>query len=216
MKKLSLFASLLLLIGNTFAQQDAKAKEILDKFSETTKTYQTIQIDFSFTLENIEEDIKESNTGSVALKDNFYRLNMPALGMEVFSNGKTSWTYLPDAEEVNVSENDPENDDALNPANLFSIYEKGFDYKTNGEITIAGKKAVVIELYPQNKERDFSKIELAIDKSKYHILRAKTFGKDGNLYIFEMTSMKTNEDLPDSYFIFNEKNYPNVDVIDMR
>lgn len=216
MKKITLITLALFIFGNLMAQQGSKAKDILDKFSETTKKYKDISIDFLFTLENIEEDIKETNEGSVAMKGDNYKLVMPSMGMEIFSDGKTSWSYIPDAEEVNIMEIDPEDDEALNPANLFSMYKKGFSYEYIGEKTINGKPAHLIELTPDNDERDFTSVRLFIEKKNYRLLKALTFGKDDNQYTFEMKKMKTDLGLPDSHFRFDKEKYPNVEVIDMR
>ena len=94
MKTVYLFCVLMLVAGSLFAQQDAKAKEILDKLSQTSRSYKTIQIDFSFTLENKTGSVTETNEGSVALKGKSYKLHMPAMGMEVYSDGKTTWSFL--------------------------------------------------------------------------------------------------------------------------
>jgi outer membrane lipoprotein-sorting protein len=216
MKKFTLITLILISFLDVFSQQDQKAKDILDKLSETTAKYTDISIDFIFTLENKEEEIKEVNEGSVAMKGTNYKLVMPALGMEIFSDGTTSWNYLPDAEELNIIENDPEDEEALNPANLFSIYKKGFNYKYIGVEVVNGKSSYLIELTPKNKEKDFTSIKLYIEKSKYRLLKALTYSKDGNQYTFEMKNMKTDSGLPDSYFRFEKEKYPNVEIIDMR
>ena len=39
------------------AQSSEKAKEILDQVSSKTKAYQTIKADFSFAMENLQEEI---------------------------------------------------------------------------------------------------------------------------------------------------------------
>jgi outer membrane lipoprotein-sorting protein len=216
MKKITLLTLLLTIFGNLFAQQDSKAKDILDKLSETTSAYKDISIDFIFKLENIEEDIKEVNEGSVAMKGKNYKLVMPALGMEIFSDGTTSWNYLTEAEEVNIIESDPEDEETLNPANLFSIYKKGFKYKYIGEKIVNGKSSHLIELTPEDQDKDFTSVKLFIDKKEYKLLKAMTFGKDGNQYTFEMKEMKTDSGLPDSYFRFDKEKHPNVEIIDMR
>jgi len=200
----------------TEKEQDSKAKEILDKLSATTKSYKTVQIDFSFTLENQQENIKETNSGWVALKGDKYRLHMPALGMDVYSDGKTNWSYLPDAGEVNITDNSSAQDNSLNPATLFTIYDKGFKYRYLGEEKVDGKNAYVIDLYPKDLTKDFTRVQLFIDAANYHIIKAKTFGKDGNIYTLVLTNMKTNQDLADSYFTFDPSKHPDVEVNDMR
>ena len=50
------------------AQQDPKAKQILDEVSKNTRSYKTISADFVFFMENKEMDIHEQNEGSIKLK----------------------------------------------------------------------------------------------------------------------------------------------------
>ncbi len=216
MKAVLIFSVLLLITGSLFAQQDTKAKEILDKLSQTNRSYKTIQIDFAFTLENKTGSVTETNEGSVALKGKSYRLHMPAMGMEVFSNGTAIWSYMTESNEVNITENDPNSDDELNPANLFTIYEKGFKYTYIGEETIAGKASQVIDLFPTDKTKEFTKVRLYVDKAKSQILKAKTFNKDGNAYTLSMKNMKMDQNLTDDYFKFDAAKYPKVEVNDMR
>lgn len=216
MKVIYLFSVLMLVAGSLFAQQDAKAKEILDKLSQTSRSYKTIQIDFSFTLENKTGSITETNEGWVVLKGKSYRLHMPAMGMEVFSNGTATWSYLTASNEVNISEVDADSDAALNPANLFTIYEKGFKFTYIGEESIGGKASAVIDLFPTDKTKEFTKVRLYVDRSKYQILRAKTFNKDGNAYTLSLKNMKTDQSLADDYFKFDPAKYPKVEINDMR
>ena len=216
MKAVYLFSVLILIAGSLMAQQDMKAKEILDKLSQTSRSYKTIQFDFSFMLENKTGSVTETNEGSVALKGKSYRLQMPAMGMEVFSNGVATWSYLTESNEVNISENDADSDAALNPANLFTIYEKGFRYTYIGEENIAGKTSQVIDLFPTDKTKEFTKVRLYVDKAKYQILMAKTFNKDGNAYTLTLKNMKTDQNLTDDYFKFDPAKYPKVEINDMR
>ena len=216
MKAVILFSVFMMVTGSLFAQQDAKAKEILDKLSQTSKGYKTIQIDFSFTLENKTGSVTETNEGSVALKGKSYRLHMPAMGMEVFSNGVATWSYLTESNEVNISENESDSDASLNPANLFTIYEKGFRYTYIDEESISGKTAQVIDLFPIDKAKAFTKVRLYVDDVKHQIIRAKTFNKDGNVYTLSMKNMKTDQNLTDDYFKFDSAKYPKVEINDMR
>jgi len=216
MKTVLIFSVLILFAGSLFAQQDAKAKEILDKLSQTSRSYKTIQIDFSFTLENKTGSVTETNEGSVALKGKSYRLHMPAMGMEVYSNGIATWSYLTESNEVNITENEANSDASLNPANLFTIYEKGFNYSYIGEETISGKVSQVIDLFPTDKTKEFTRVRLYVDKTKSQILRAKTFNKDGNAYTLSLKNMKTDQNLTDDYFKFDPAKYPKVEINDMR
>jgi outer membrane lipoprotein-sorting protein len=216
MKRRLLIISVLIFISGLNYAQDPKAKEILDKVSQTNKSYQTIQIDFSFTLYNQKNNTTETNEGWVALKGKNYRLHMPALNMDVYSDGTAVWSYLTESNEVNITENEPDSDAALNPANLFTIYEKGFQYTYAGEDNAAGKPAFMIDLVPENKKKEYTKVRLFVDKTKYQIVKAISYNKDGNIYTLVLKTMKTNQELAADFFKFDQAKYPKVQVNDMR
>ena len=141
---------------------------------------------------------------------------MPAMGMEVYSDGAVTWSYLTQSNEVNISAVDPESEASLNPANIFTIYEKGFKFTYIGEENVGGKAALVIDLFPIDTKKEFTKVRLSIDKLKYQILMAKTFNKDGNTYTLAMKNMKTDQNLAADYFKFDTAKYPKVEINDMR
>lgn len=216
MKKFVFVIAALIVSINLMAQQDPKAKEILDKLSQTTKSYKTIQIDFSFTLENKKNNVNQTNEGQVTLKGKSYKLHMPVFGMEVFCDGTTSWSYLTEAKECNINSAEEEKEGSLNPANIFTIYEKGFNYTYIGEENFAGKTVEVLDLFPTDKSKEFVKVRLSIDKAKSQIARAQTYNKDGNTYTLILKTMKTNIDLKDDYFKFDKSKFPGVSMNDMR
>ena len=205
-----------LLATNLMAQQDAKAKEILDKLSLTTRSYKSIQIEFSFTLENKKNNINQTNEGEVVLKGKSYRLHMPVFSMEIFCDGTTTWSYLTEAKECNISGVEQEKEGTLNPANIFTIYEKGFNFSYIGEENFSGKTVQVLDLFPVDKSKEFVKVRLYVDKAKSQIAKAQTFNKDGNTYVLVLKSMKTNVELKDDYFKFDKTKYPGVEMNDMR
>jgi len=215
MRRTLLISALILITGLAFAQ-DPKAKEILDKLSQTNKSYKTIQIDFSFTLNNQKTKTTETNEGWVALKGKSYRLHMPALGMDVYSDGAVTWSYLTESNEVNIAESEAGSDAALNPANLFTIYEKGFKYTYIGEENVGGKAAYVIDLVPEKAAKEYTKVRLFVDKSKYQILKAISYNKDGNIYTLTLKTIKTDQNLAEDFFKFDAAKFPKVQINDMR
>ncbi len=216
MKKFVYVVAALLFAMNLMAQQDPKAKEVLDKLSQTTKSYKSIQIEFSFTLENKKSNVNQTNEGEVVLKGKSYRLFMPVFSMEIFCDGTTTWSYLTEAKECNISGVEEDDNGSLNPANVFTIYEKGFNYSYVGEENLTGKAVHVLDLFPVDKSREFIKVRLYVDKVKFQIAKAQTFNKDGNTYILVLKSMKTNMEFRDDYFKFDKSKFPGVEMNDMR
>ena len=212
--------SLFILVSFTsFAQDDyeqntKKAKEILDRVSAKTKSFNTISADFSFSMENLQEDISETNEGTILIKGDKYKVSL--MGVDTYFDGKVIYTYMKEAEEVNITEPDPEDEETLNPATIFTIYEKGFKYRYLGEGTEDGKTFYEIDLYPENRDKPYSRIKLRILKDDLTLYSLRQVGKDGNNYTVVVNSMKTNIPLADSDFVFDPAKHPDVDVIDMR
>ncbi len=215
MKIVALTLTLLLSIAAVAQTDDAaKAKEILSKVSAKTRQFQSIKADFSFALENLQDKIKENHDGVILLKGNKYRISL--MGVINYFDGKTLYTWMQEAGEVNVSEPDMSDESTLNPATIFTIYEKGFKLKYIGEKTIAGKLMHEIDLYPENRDKPFSRIKLTINKETLQIYSFMQQGKDGNNYTITVKNMQTNVASTDADFVFNKTANPKVQVIDLR
>ena len=202
--------SILILICYPFFifSQDNKAKSILDLLSKKTKSYSSIKAEFTNTFSNTITDLNESQSGTIYLKENAYKLELES--QIIISDGETNWIYLIDEEEVNITEIDDEENE-LNPSKIFTIYEDGYNYKFINE----GSNVYQINLIPKESS-PFSKVELFINKHKMQISSFNMIDKQGSNYKYTIDSFETNIELNNDFFIFNTKEYPEVEVIDLR
>lgn len=207
----------LILLGAfvALAQQDPEAKNILDKLSEKTKSHKVISTDFKVTFKSVKDNIENSSEGKIIIKGDKYRLNF--MNTEAFFDGKTLWNYLPEVNEVNITEPEPDDEDIFNnPKRLFTIYEEDYKYQLIGNSTKDNSDYAIIDLYPKDIDQDYSRIRLQINTSEYYLTSATVFGKDGSNYTIIIENFNTNEKFEDAYFIFDKTNYPEVEIIDMR
>jgi outer membrane lipoprotein carrier protein len=200
--------------NNSLGTSDPQAKKILDDVSAKFKTYKTVEANFTLSITDANGKAEGTKTGIVYIKGAKYRVNMS--GQEIYSDGNNIWTYDKSASEVQLSKFDPSSN-TITPQKMFTnFYDKDFLYKLNGE-TKKGKKIIQqIELTPVDKTKTFFKVLVDIDKSSKNIASTKVFEKNGNRYIYTITSIKTNGDLPDSLFVFDPKQHPKVEVVDLR
>lgn len=198
----------------TFAQSDATAKAILAGVSKKYRSYDVIKADFVYTIKNPQANISESQSGVLYSKSKANKYKVAIANQEMISDGKVQWTYLKADNEVQLSEID-DSSTALNPAKIFTMYEKGFKYVYLGETTIGGKKYQNIELAPL-QTRSFSKIKLRIDKVNKQISNIVVNDKNGNVYTYLIKSFIPNVKVSDTIFSFNPKAHPGVDVVDLR
>jgi len=202
-------------IITTAQQVDVKAKNILDKVAEINKAYKTQVIDFTFTLDNAQEDVKETSKGKAWVKGNKYKVDL--MGVETYYNGKTMWSFLKEDEEVNVSTPDVNNKNTFNPSKLFTMYQTGYKIKFIHEMFQYNRALNIIDLYPiKVKESEFTRIRIKVDKDKNQIYQIVRFGRDGNIYTISLTKIIPNTSISDSFFVFDKSKYPNVELIDLR
>lgn len=213
MKKLILSFSILFSAVSAFAQYDPKALQILDAMSKKYKAIPAFEANISQTLTNDVEKISEEFKGKITVKGDKFRLVLPE--QEVINNGSTIWTYLPEAKEVNIDNYDPNSED-VNPSKIYEIYKKGFKYLYLQDKSEGGVMCEEIDLVPEKKEAQFFKIKMFISKKDRSIQSWTMFDKGGNRYKYTISKFNPNVKVEDTYFTFDQKKYPNVEVIDLR
>ena len=216
MKKLLIGALIIIGSGLTaFAQSEVKAKEILAEVSKKYRTYDVIKTEFSYTLENPQAKIKETQSGTLFVRSKVNKYKVILKGQELISDGKNQWTYLKADKEVQLSEVD-NSSDALNPAKIFTIYEKGFKSVYTNDTKLNGKTLHNIDLTPIDSKRSFFKVRLQIEKLTKQITNAVIFDKNGNKYTYTIKTSTPNVKVPESTFAFDSKLYPGVELVDLR
>jgi outer membrane lipoprotein-sorting protein len=213
MKNLLLALILLVFVKITYAQYDPKALETLDAMSKKYKSIVAFEANFSQVLTNDVEKLHEEFKGKITVKGDKYRMALPE--QEVINNGTTTWTYLPDVKEVTIDNYDPNSDD-INPSKIYEIYKKGYKYLYLQDKTEGGVLCEEIDLVPEKKESQFFKIKMFIAKKDKSIQGWTMFDKGGNKYKYTLTKFNPNASVADSFFSFDPKKYPGVEVIDLR
>ena len=131
-------------VASVMAQTDAKAKSILAEVSKKYRSYDVIKTDFTFTLDNPQAKVKETQVGTLYAKSKANKYKVVLKAQELISDGRNQWTYSKADKEVQLSEVD-NSPNALNPAQIFTIYEKG-NFKT-GACILEESKVVVVNKF---------------------------------------------------------------------
>lgn len=199
-----------------FSQNDDKAIRVLDQLSEKIDSYKTLHIQFNVIVENTQEGSTDTMPGILYYKDDKYRLEF--VDQIVFSHGNTTYSYLKDVEEINIAEAEElEEPDIFDPKSLLKNYKSNYKCRFISDRFVRNRPLVEIDLIPIDiEDKSYSRISLLIDKSKIELFSVLYLGKDGTGFLVEFLSFKINTEIPDSLVIFNENDYPNADIIDMR
>ena len=207
---------MLILIPALPQSKDKAAKIVLNNFSSKTKTLPGARSEFTFIITDLNDNSELTVKGTFLLKGEMYKVIMDET--EIYYNGKTLWNYIVEAREVNIltPPEEPDPDSYFeNPVRFFSIYEKDFFYKYIGEESREGKVVHIIDLYPKDLKRSFTRIRLIISKDDLELYSAKYFGKNKMHYTLKINSF-TIQDIHDEAFVFDPASHPDVDIIDLR
>ena len=193
--------------------QDNRSTVILNKLSKTYKTYKSVKANFKIKIDNKQTKTSVTQSGVLYQKGKKFKVNIS--GQEISCDGKTIWTYLEDANEVQISKFDPKSID-INPSEIFTIYENGFIHSYIGQKTVGRSTLDVVKLTPINKNKSYFLVKLSIDKIANKIKEMSVHNKNGIVTTYTISKFEPNVNINDSYFKFNAKDKPGVIEIDLR
>lgn len=188
-----------------FAQNDNEAKALVKDVLDKVKSYDNFVIDFSYTLENQEQNINQETRGDVSIKDEKYVLNL--MGTTQIFDGEKIYTIVPEDDEVTISKYDETNSDQITPSKMLTFYQDGYRFKMDILQNIQGRKIQYVELIPMDSDNEMKQILLGIDKQTKHIFNLIQIQPDDTKIEFRVTKFKTNEPLSASHFEFQRSKY---------
>jgi outer membrane lipoprotein-sorting protein len=215
MKKISLLFGLVITVLTAFSQgNDPAAKKVLDAVSQKFKSYKAVQSNFTLQVEDAHGKVQGTKKGTVFMKGQKYRVNIT--GQEIYSDGKSVWTYDNAANEVTITPLDASGS-GITPQKLFtSFYDKDFLYKLNGEKKVGGKLVQEIEMTPVDKTKSFHKVYLLVDKKTQSVYSTRVLEKNGNKYSYTVNSLNGKAAIADDMFVFNSGKHPGIEEVDLR
>ena len=211
MKKILLVLAMLS-SGIIFAQSGKKAEQLLEDVVNKTASYKNMKVEISYTMVNNEMDINEKKSGVIFIAGDSYRIEME--GQIIISNGKTVWTYLPDSEEVLVSDVE-DNDDNISPTKILTTYNSDYKAKFDNDKKYKNADLKEINLRP-NDGKQFEKMSILVNQKSLSLENFSIYDKNGNVFTYHILKLSPNLELPENTFTFNPADYPDVEVVDMR
>lgn len=200
--------SLFTVVGAS-AQGDKKSSAILEAMSNKYQKIKSFKALFTY-LPGGGKPLK----GEATVKGTKFRLKMA--GQEIFNDGKLMATYIKETNEVNLQDFDPTATGDLDPTKIYSAYKKGFKYVFLKEKKEGSKSLEVVELTPTGKNSQVTKVQIEVNKADKSINSWKIFQKNGQEITYKVDQFEPDVNVADSFFAFNSKQYPGVEVVDLR
>lgn len=206
--------SLISLLVFTLSISAQDARSILDKAADTYNKAGGVVANFTLDSKDTKAKLVYSYDGKAYMKGDKFKIEIP--DAITWFDGKTQWVYVKDTEEVNISNPTGAELQGISPSMLFSIYKKGYNLSYKGEKRIGGKTVLEIELIPQKKNADITKILVQIDKASNVFSKITLTDKAGIQNILSIKSYQTGTNISDATFSFNKKDYPSAEIVDLR
>ncbi|GIR21005.1 MAG: membrane protein [Flavobacteriales bacterium] len=193
----------------SYSQDNSDAELLLNKVSENIKNYENIYINYAYTLQNIEEDINQTNNGSFVTEDEKWRFEM--LGVTRIFDGNKLYSISPDDEEVTISSQDPEDETTITPNKMLYFYEEGYYFEMDESRFVGNgqfrKKIQYVKLIPKDSEAEIKYILLGIDTEFNQIYEVIETGKNETVTTISIVDFEFNLPLDSKLFIFDEEKY---------
>ena len=193
------------------AQGNAEANKIITDLLANAKT-NAIKTNFKLAINEKSSPQTQVSSGTFTIKGNKFVLEMDA--MKVFFDGKTQWAYVPQNNEVSITEPSEMELAETNPMAILS----GFKSKSNVQFSkkVKSDQNYCLEMLPTAKNKDITKIEVQINKTNGNLFSIKLINKNGSASVLTLSSFQKGLKVNDAAFVFDKAKYKNVVENDLR
>ena len=201
---------LFLFIGGVFTvwtQTPIEAQNLLELASKQMESYENIEFEFSYTLNNRIEQINQESSGKVTIAQDKYKLKF--LDAIQLFDGKALYTIVPENEEITITQANDDEDFGINPKELLKFHKKGYDYHWDISQRVKGKNIQFVKLIPTKEDGDIVSLLLGIDTQKNHLYKLIEVGENGTVTTLTINQIKVDGSLSENFFVFNQDDYPN-------
>ena len=180
--------------------QTIDAKNVMDKTADVITAEGGASATFSMTGNN------GNTTGTIKVKGAMFVVNTKQL--TVWYDGHTQWAYADATNEVTVTEPATTEQQTVNPYSFINLYKSGYNMTAERK-----NNNYVVHLSAQKSSRRITEAYVTVN-AKYQPVQIR-FKTDKGWTTVNISNFK-NENLNDSNFKFNSKNYPSAEIIDLR
>lgn len=133
-------------------------------------------------------------------------------GIRIWYDGHTQWSYTERTGEVNVTEPTDEELAEINPLYILNSDADAYALKLKKR----EKTRYIIELTDRSEDLSISKATVTVSAQDMLPSSAKIEMASGEVFTLTLKNIKKLKSIDSAVFRFNPKDYPGVEVIDLR
>ena len=173
----------------------------------------SLQATFAYTYQLPQAPEAVPVEGHIAMEGQQYRLTTNE--QVVFHDGKTIWTYLPAAKEVQIMNQAPEQH-YTTPWDILHCYNQDYQVKCCHTQVISEHTYIVITLVAQDSEHPLPQVTLTIEPRTQHLKYLIAVDNHEATHHFDITYFTYNIVFKKGFFTFDLGEHKGIEVIDMR
>ena len=200
-----------LLLANAQVAQAQNGTAALDRVVEKIRRSGDLSAAFTLTVYNALNEPVDKQSGTIKLSGDKFYWTTPA--MTVWYNGQLQWAYVKASEEVNLTEPTPAEIASINPYTLITTYKQNFNVKA---LKAKNSQQRVAELTPKKKGTQIDRVVLTVNASNWMPQSFQIYYSDRTHSTIALSRLVTGQNFSDATFIFDKKQYPKAEVIDLR
>jgi len=205
MKKIILLLSIFSLI-KLQSQNDIRAEILLNNVSEKIDKSESFKISFTYTLENLIENINQDSDGTIIIQNDNYVLEF--MGIKQLCDSKKVYSIVPENEEIIITDIEEDESKTIKPSKLLKFYREGYLILWDKKEIYFEKEIQFVKLIPINSESDIDYLQLGIDLKSNDIVKLIEIGKNNTKTILTVNNLEYNTDIDLNLFVFKEEDYP--------
>ncbi|WP_346701016.1 LolA-like putative outer membrane lipoprotein chaperone [Barnesiella sp. An22] len=200
-----------LLLANAQVAQAQNGTAALDRVVEKIRCSGDLSAAFTLTVYNALNEPVDKQSGTIKLSGDKFYWTTPA--MTVWYNGQLQWAYVKASEEVNLTEPTPAEIASINPYTLITTYKQNFNVKA---LKAKNSQQRVAELTPKKKGTQIDRVVLTVNASNWMPQSFQIYYSDRTHSTIALSRLVTGQNFSDATFVFDKKQYPKAEVIDLR
>lgn len=200
-----------LLLANAQVAQAQNGTAALDRVVEKIRRSGDLSAAFTLTVYNALNEPVDKQSGTIKLSGDKFYWTTPA--MTVWYNGQLQWAYVKASEEVNLTEPTPAEIASINPYTLITTYKQNFNVKA---LKAKNSQQRVAELTPKKKGTQIDRVVLTVNASNWMPQSFQIYYSDRTHSTIDLSRLVTGQNFSDATFVFDKKQYPKAEVIDLR
>lgn len=200
-----------LLLANAQVAQAQNGTAALDRVVEKIRRSGDLSAAFTLTVYNALNEPVDKQSGTIKLSGDKFYWTTPA--MTVWYNGQLQWAYVKASEEVNLTEPTPAEIASINPYTLITTYKQNFNVKA---LKAKNSQQRVAELTPKKKGTQIDRVVLTVNASNWMPQSFQIYYSDRTHSTIALSRLITGQNFSDATFVFDKKQYPKAEVIDLR